>query len=151
MRSVVSSTWLPVPRHEVFAYLDVLVNHERFTNHVMTDWIVDGPARGVGARARLTLRAPGRSVRLALEVVAATLGEMIVEETRDESGSRHNRGSYRLTDHGTGTRVRFELEALAMPWYERPLAPLALRWVQRANDRALVRLGEVLAHREPRP
>jgi hypothetical protein len=47
------------PREDVFSFLDVLANHEQFTDHMLVDWSVDGPAAGVGGKARMRVNAPG--------------------------------------------------------------------------------------------
>lgn len=53
MKPTVVSVQVDRPRDEVFAFLDVLSNHEPFTNHMLVDWSYEGPAAGVGARARM--------------------------------------------------------------------------------------------------
>ena len=44
---------VPNPRPEVYEFLDVLGNHEQFTDHFMVDWELSGPKRGVGAKANV--------------------------------------------------------------------------------------------------
>ena len=59
MRPVTVSIDVPQDREEVFDFLDVLANHEQFTDHFLRDWSLQGPARGVGARARMRVKSPG--------------------------------------------------------------------------------------------
>jgi len=47
------------PVAEVYEYLDVLANHEAFTDHMLVDWTPSGPAAGVGATVRLRPKMPG--------------------------------------------------------------------------------------------
>ena len=52
MKPVTVSVDVPQQRREVFDYIDVLGNHERFTDHFLLDWQVSGrppvwaPGRG---------------------------------------------------------------------------------------------------------
>src|SRR4051812_20848649 len=48
---------VPQDRERVFDFLDVMANHEPFTDHLMRDWELSGPARGVGSKARVHVRA----------------------------------------------------------------------------------------------
>jgi len=52
MKPVTVSVTVPNSREEVYDFLDVLANHEPFTDHTMVDWQYSGPAAGLGARAR---------------------------------------------------------------------------------------------------
>jgi hypothetical protein len=38
MKPVSVSLTVPNSREEVYRFLDVLANHERFTNHMLIDW-----------------------------------------------------------------------------------------------------------------
>jgi len=38
-------------RADTYAFLDVLANHESFTDHMLRDRACSGPSAGVGARA----------------------------------------------------------------------------------------------------
>jgi hypothetical protein len=60
MKPVTVSIAVPNRREEVYDYLDVLANHEPFTDHMLVDWRCSGPAAGLGARARVRLKKPGR-------------------------------------------------------------------------------------------
>ena len=59
MKPIHVSVRVDRPREEVFAFLDVLANHEQFCDHMLVDWSFSGPAAGVGARARMRANAPG--------------------------------------------------------------------------------------------
>ncbi len=60
MRPVSVSIDVPQGREEVYDQLDVLGNHEQFTDHFLLDWQVARPASGVGARARMRVKGPGQ-------------------------------------------------------------------------------------------
>lgn len=144
---VVSTVDVPQPREEVFAFLDVMANHEAFTDHMLRDWALSGPPSGVGAVAEV--KGPGGQ-RARIEVLEAEPGRRILEQGVGAGGKRRTQGVYELEDlPGGGTRVTFTFELLAMPVLERPLAPLARRMVKQGNDRAMARLREVLAARVP--
>ena len=143
MKPIVVTTTLDRPRAEVYEFLDVLANHEPFTNHMLVDWSVDGPAAGVGAKARMRAKAPGPKQWIDMEVVAATPGTTITEEAVSAGGKRKTRGTYTLSDRPDGgTDVRFQLEYLAMPAGEKLMAPVLRAWLQRANAKAMERLRE---------
>ena len=71
MKPVTATVTVPQPREEVYEFLDVLANHERFTDHFLVDWELSGPAAGVGARARIRVKSPGPDDRLDMEVAGA--------------------------------------------------------------------------------
>jgi hypothetical protein len=138
------------PREEVFGFLDVLANHEAFTDHMLVDWEYDGPAAGVGARARMRATAPGRADPIEMVVVAATESARIVEESATPDGRRRTRGTYTLdTLPGGGTRVRFELRFVDTLWTDRLAAPLLRGWLKSANATAMRRLGATLGASAP--
>src|SRR4051794_7149753 len=125
MKPIVVFTTTDRPREEVYEFLDVLGNHEPFTDHMLVDWKLDGPPRGVGAKARMRANAPGPETWIDMEVVAATPGETIVEEAVSAGGKRRTRGTYTLADRPEGgTEIRFQLEYLAMPTAEMLASPV---------------------------
>jgi hypothetical protein len=145
MRPVSVSITIDRPRPAVYAHLDVLANHEAFTDHFLTDWEVGGPATGVGAHVRMRVRAPGRSEWVELTVVEAVEPSTIVERTVGAGGRRVSRGTYRLSDAGEGrTHVEFEIVMEAEPRAERLVGPLTARWIAKQNGRAMRRLKEQL-------
>ena len=52
---------VPEGREDVYDFLDVMANHEPFTDHIMKNWQYSGPDRGVGSKARVSVSAAGRS------------------------------------------------------------------------------------------
>ena len=147
MKPVTVSVDVPNPRPEVYEFLDVLGNHEQFTDHFMVDWELSGPKRGVGAKASVKVKATGEKDRTEMEVVEADAGRRIVEEgTGGSHGRRRTRGSYRLEDlPGGGTRIDFTLEFLSLPTRERLMGPLQRAYLKRVNGKALRRLAERLS------
>ena len=133
----------------MYDFLDVLANHELFTDHMLRDWRYAGPARGVGARAKVTAVAAGRTDALDLEVIEAERPSRNVERNTAASG-RVMTGTYTLADlPGGGTRITFESAWLQVPRSEALAAPLARTVLRRGNRRSLERLARQL--REPRP
>jgi polyketide cyclase/dehydrase/lipid transport protein len=143
MKPVTVSVTVPQPRDRVYAFLDVLANHEPFTNHMLVDWECSGPDRGVGARARMRVRKPGRADWLDLQVVAADPPRTNTEEAVSAGGRRRTRGTYILEElpDGGGTKVSFQFAWLAVPSAERLAAPLTRAVVRRGNKRSLRRLA----------
>jgi Polyketide cyclase / dehydrase and lipid transport len=134
------------PREEVFAFLDVLSNHEPFTDHMLVDWSYAGPAAGVGARARTRAKVPGRADWIDMEVVASEAPVTTVEESVSAGGRRRTRGTYTLDELASGgTRVQFEIAFIDTLPSDRIAAPLLRAWLKRGNEKAMRRLGEALA------
>jgi len=145
MRPVTVSIDVPQSRENVYAYLDVLAAHEAFTDHMLVDWHCSGPTAGVGARARMRVKRPGRPDWLEMQVVAADPPNGTVEESVSAGGRRRTRGTYILEDlAGGGTRVSFRFEWLQMPLSERIAAPLTRAIVRRGNRRSLARMAALL-------
>jgi hypothetical protein len=146
MKPVSVSVEVPQSRQEVYDYLDVLGNHERFTDHFLLDWQVSGPASGVGAKARMRVKSPGPDDWLDMEVIEAEPPRTATEESVSANGRRRTRGTYVLDDlPGGGTRITFQLAWLEAPLRERLAAPLTRSIVRRANARSLQRLPQTLA------
>jgi Polyketide cyclase / dehydrase and lipid transport len=141
MKPITVSVVVDRPREEVFAHLDVLANHEAFTDHFLQDWTLSGPAAGVGAKARFR----SRNDWMDLEVLESQAPVRTVERTVGAGGKRLTRGTYTLTEEPGGrTRVEFELVYEQGPASERMAAPLIRAVLRRANERAMERLREVL-------
>jgi Polyketide cyclase / dehydrase and lipid transport len=146
MKPITVSTVVDRPREEVYEYLDVLANHEAFTDHFLTDWSVSGPASGVGAKVRVKAKAPGADTWIDIEVIEAQAPERTVENATSAGGKRRTCGTYTLTElPGNRTRVQFEFGYLSAPAIERPALPLMRPWLRRANEKAMERLAEQLA------
>jgi hypothetical protein len=137
---------VPQPRADVYEFLDVMANHERFTDHMLVDWHCSGPATGVGAKASVTAKFGAMSDRADIEVVAAEPGRMIKERNAANKGRRIATGTYTLSDlPGGGTHVEFTFAFERVPAMERPLTGLMRRVIRRGNERAMTRLAEELA------
>jgi hypothetical protein len=146
MKPVSVSVEVPQSRQQVYEFLDVLSNHEQFTDHFLLEWQVYGPASGIGAKARMRVKSPGPDDWLDMQVTDAEPPRTTSEESVSAKGKRHTRGTYVLEElPGGGTRISFELAWLEAPSRERLGAPLTRAVVRRANDRSLQRLAEVLA------
>ncbi|WP_314177737.1 SRPBCC family protein [Streptomyces winkii] len=129
----------------VYDFLDVLAAHETFTDHMLRDWECSGPARGVGARARVTAVVAGRRESISIEVVAAERPLRIVERNTGAGGRRVAHGTYLLKAlPGGGTRVFFRYAWQSAPVSERLAAPVTRRLLRRGNERALRRLADRL-------
>src|SRR5687768_3963342 len=87
---------VPQDRHKVFEFLDVMANHEPFNDHLMRDWELSGPDRGVGSRARVKTRALGISDVVDIEVVEAEAPSRIVERNVATKAGRTGQGTYVL-------------------------------------------------------
>ena len=149
MKPVTVSITVPQRREDVFEFIDVLGNHERFTDHFLVDWAVSGPATGAGAGARMRVRKPGPADWLEMTVTAADEPRSTTEESISANGRRRTRGTYVLDElPDGGTRISFELTWLEAPTSERLIAPITRSVVRRNNARSLSRLAEALAARD---
>lgn len=136
---------VPQPRPAVFAFLDVMANHERFTDHILVDWSYSGPPRGVGAKAHVHTKAGAVRDEADIEVVSARAPERIVERNVSAKGRRVAHGTYELAElPGGGTRVSFTYSWEQTPVADRVLAPVVRAVLRRANTRALQRLASLL-------
>lgn len=141
---------VPQPREQVFDFLDVMSNHEPFTNHMLQDWKYAGPDRGVGAKATVTVKAAGRSESADIEVISAERPSAIVEQNVSAGGRRIGTGTYTLDELPEGgTRIVFEYGWQRPLFSDRLAAPLVRTILRRGNERAMTRLAEQLAHRAP--
>jgi carbon monoxide dehydrogenase subunit G len=145
MRPVRVTTEVPFPREDVFDFLDVMSNHEPFTNHMMRDWEYRGPDRGVGSKAKVKVSAAGRTDTVDIEVVAAERPTRIVEQNVGAGGRRVANGTYELAElPGGGTRITFEYAWQQAPLSERLAAPLVRSILRRGNEEAMRRLADQL-------
>jgi hypothetical protein len=149
MKPVAVSTTIARPREEVFAFLDVLANHESFTDHFLVDWNLSGPTRGIGAalEARVITPGPLPDEKLDLTVVEVDEPARITELSVGAKGKRRTRGTYYLEPadgDGARTDVRFEIVYEAAPFIERLTAPLTAAYLRKQNGRAMERLRERL-------
>src|SRR5947199_1554990 len=109
MKPVRVTATVPYPPERVYDFLDVLANHEPFTNHMLKDWECSGPERGIGARAKVTATLGGRRDPVEFEVIAAERPKTIVEQNVGAGGRRIATGTYTLEPTASGeTRIAFE-------------------------------------------
>jgi hypothetical protein len=149
-RPVSVSIDVPQPRTAVYDHLDVMANHEPFTDHMLVDWSYDGPPRGVGAKARVRSTFGGMSDVAEIEVVAAEAPATIVERNVSAKGRRVATGTYTLGDlPDGGTRVTFTYAWEQAPLPDRVMAPLVRGFLKRGNEKAMARLAEQLSGRGP--
>lgn len=152
VKPVTVSLEVPQPPEEVFDYLDVLANHEEFTDHFLVDWKTSGPERGVGARARMRVKKPGPEDWLDMEVVESESPRRNVERATGAKGRRLTQGSYDLAPiDGGGTSISFELAWLEAPRGERLMGPITRAVTKSSNAKSLRRLAERLAERSGQP
>ncbi len=152
MKPVQVTIDVPYPREHVFDFLDVMSNHEPFTNHILQNWEYSGPERGIGSKARVMVKAAGRSEPVEIEVVAAERPKTIVEQNVGAGGRRVGTGTYTLEElPGGHTRIAFEYAWKQAPVSDRVAAPLVRAVLRRGNQRAMERLAEQLKARETAP
>jgi hypothetical protein len=145
MKPVTVNIDVPQPREAVYDFLDVMSNHELFTDHMLQDWSFDGPARGIGSKARLKAVAAGRTDAIEIEVIEAERPVRTVERNVGAGGKRIGTGTYTLADlPDGGTRVTFTYAWQQAPWNERLAAPIVRSISRRGNERAMERLAEQL-------
>jgi len=136
---------VPQDRASVYAYLDVMANHERFTDHMLTNWRLSGPPTGVGSKAKVTAKVGAISDEAEIEVFEVQDGRVIRERSIAAKGKRISHGTYTLSDlPGGGTHVEFEFALQKVPSLEKPLVPLMRAIVRKGNQRAMQRLAAVL-------
>ena len=147
MKPVTVSVDVPSSTQQVYEFLEVLGNHERFMDHFMVDWELSGPRKGVGAKANVRVKATAEKDWTDVEIVEADANRRLVEETIGGSGGkRRTRGTYLLEPlPAGGTRISFELEFLEMPRGERLMGPLQRAYVRRVNGKGMKRLAGALA------
>jgi hypothetical protein len=142
MKPITVSVEVAQPRERVFAFLDVMRNHERFNDHMLTQWRYGGPERGVGSTARVTTTVAGKSDSLFIETVSSAPPGEIVEHNVGAGGRRRASGTYTLQAlPGGGTRVNFRYAWQQAPWSERLLAPLVRAVMRRPLEQAMQRLA----------
>lgn len=148
-KPVTVSVTVPQDREQVFDFLDLMANHESFNDHLMRDWVLSGPERGVGSKARVHTRALGMSDVVDIEVIDAEAPTRIVERNTAAKAGRTGQGTYtldRLPDGGT--RITFEYRWIVAPMIDRLTAPVARAYIRRNNTTAMRRLAALLSERD---
>jgi carbon monoxide dehydrogenase subunit G len=129
---------------DVYELLDDLSAHQSFTDHYISGWEVSGPARGVGATAKVKVKG-GKSE---ITVVESTPTRIVEHGRGGPAGRWATTGTYELAPNGeTGTHVTFRNTIDAPTGPERFIAARVLRTLQRDNDKALERLRQKLVDR----
>jgi hypothetical protein len=145
-KPVTVSIDVPQDREDVFRFLDLMANHEPFNDHLMRDWELSGPERGVGSKARVHTRALGMADVVDIEVVDAEAPTRIVERNTAAGAGRTGQGTYLLGSRPDGgTHIAFEYRWIVTPLIDRLTAPLARGYIRRNNAIAMRRLAELLA------
>jgi Polyketide cyclase / dehydrase and lipid transport len=148
IRPVRVSVDVPDSREDVYDFLDVMANHEPFTNHILRDWEYSGPDRGIGSKARVHVTTAGRTDVVDIEVISGECPTKIVEQNVGAGGRRIANGTYTLEELPSGgTRIVFEYSWKQAPLSERLGAPMVRSILRRANERAMQRLAEQLEAR----
>jgi hypothetical protein len=146
MKPVTVSTTVPESLEDVYAFLDVMANHEQFNDHMLTAWELSGPPTGVGARAHVTSVMGGRSEAVDIEVIDAEAPVRISERNVGAGGRRVAHGTYRLAPaSGGGTSITFDYSWESAPLAERLAAPLARAVLARGLRTSMDRLRDQLA------
>jgi hypothetical protein len=146
MKPVTVSVDVPTELARVYDFLDVMANHEPFNDHLMRDWELSGPARGVGSKARVRVKAMGIADVIDIEVIDADAPTRIVERNHAKKAGRTGEGTYTLAPlPDGGTRVTFEYRWIVAPLMDRLTAPLTRAYLKRNNAIAMRRLKEQLA------
>ena len=148
-KPVTVSVTVPQDLPQVFDFLDVMANHEPFNDHLMRDWELSGPARGVGSRARVKTRALGMSDVVDIEVTEVDAPTRIVERNVAAKAGRTGQGTYTLEAGAQGgTHISFEYRWIVTPLIDRLTAPMARSFIRRNNAKSMQRLAALLT--EPR-
>jgi hypothetical protein len=145
MKPITVSVDVSRAREDVFAFLGVMRNHERFNDHMLSGWEYAGPPCGVGSSATVRTKVAGKTDSLVIETVSCTPPVEIVEQNVGAGGRRRANGTYVLEALPTGgTRIRFEYAWREAPLSERLLSPLVRAAMRRPLQRSMQRLAEEL-------
>ncbi len=140
---------VPESREAVYDFLDILANHERFTDHMMRDWHYEGRERGIGSKARVSALLGGRTEPVEIEVIDAQPPFKNVERNTGAGGKRVATGTYALTElPDGGTHIVFDYAWQKSPLSERLASPIVRFVMRRAIQRAMQRLAEQLQTRD---
>jgi uncharacterized protein YndB with AHSA1/START domain len=142
---VTVSITVPQAREVVYDFLDVMANHEPFNDHLMRDWELSGPDRGIGSKARVHTKALGMSDVVDIEVIDVEAPRRIVERNTATKAGRTGQGTYLLEAlPDGGTRITFEFRWIVTPLIDRLTSPMARAFIRRNNETSMRRLAERL-------
>lgn len=148
MKPVSVSVDVPDAREDVYEFLAVTAAHESFTDHMMVDWRLSGPPRGVGSKVTVTSVIGGRRQRVDIETVEDVPPSRIVERNIGAAGKRVATGAYTLEPAPTGgTHITFTYTWQRAPFAERVMAPLIRGLMRRELGVAMRRLAKQLERR----
>ena len=151
-KPVIVSVDVPQPIDEVFDFLDVMANHEPFNDHLLRDWELSGPDRGVGSKARVHVKALGVRDVIDIEVMDAERPGRIVERNAAAKAGRVGQGTYTLQSTPSGgTHIEFEYRWLVTPLLDRLMSPFVRGYLRRNNTTSMRRLAALLATRSRLP
>lgn len=151
MKPISVSKDVPRERAAVYAFLDVMANHESFTDHMLRGWTCSGPPTGVGARASVVNVLGGQCVPVEIEVIDTVDGERTTERNVSAGGRRVGCGTYELTDLARGgTRVTFTYEWQKALLEDRLLSVVVRPMMRHALQHALERLAAGVVAATPR-
>ena len=145
VKPVTASIDVPQSRESVYAFLDVMANHEPFTNHMLVDWRYSGPPSGLGSKAQVKTKLGRLTDEAEIEVVDVEPGRMIRERNVGAKGKRVAHGTYELSDlPDGGTHIQFTWALDKAPLADRALGPVLRGLLTRGNAKAMQRLAEQL-------
>jgi hypothetical protein len=137
---VLVSIDVPQDLETVFAFLDVMANHEPFNDHLMRDWELSGSPR----RRRLPSSRPHPRARDHRRRRHRGGGlrppTRIVERNVATKAGRTGEGTYTLAARADGgTRITFEYRWIVAPLLDRLLAPVVRAFIRRNNETSMRR------------
>jgi carbon monoxide dehydrogenase subunit G len=146
MKPITVATVVAQDPETVYSFLDCLSTHQQFTDHMLSDWTLSGPTRGVGAKVRAVATVGARREPVEIEVVEADPPRRIVERTVGRGGRRIAYGTYQLDpDPQDRTEITFRYSVAAAPVIERLLAPVIRPVMRRALNESMRRLHAQLS------
>jgi hypothetical protein len=149
MKPVIVSATIEHDPDDAYAFLDVMSNHERFSDHLMTDWEYSGPPTGLGAKATAMAKLAGRRGPVEIEVIESTVATRIIERYVSHRGVRVSTGTYRIAPGADGgAKVTFEYASQSAPRIEQVAEPLVRASLRNAFQRSMARLADELRDRD---
>lgn len=134
------------PRDAVYDLIGDLAAHERWCDHFLTDWRIEGDPRAVGAVLHARAKGAGRHDAVELTVVESTPDRTVEHGRGGRNLKRATSGIYEMKPLGdTRTEITFinEVTQWANP-LEKLLAPLANAYMRKQSGKAMDRLKALL-------